>query len=165
MPASVSSPTRRRVSPGRDKDAAAVAVAVTVPEEELKAGDEGLAKGASNASGQSRVAFFDAASSEASAGAASGAFDMEGGPAVKVLSPTRTQSAVMQTGGVEICFHELSLTATYMSKRFARKTRKILKGVSGITRKGTCTALMGPSGCVPNACLPGEVALGAGRGW
>lgn len=122
-------------------------------DEELKTGDGhghgpgGVPKGASNASSEARsVAFFDAARSEVS-GAAPGAFDMELGPAVKVLSPTRTQSAVLQTGGVEICFHELSLTATYMSKSFQRKTRKILKGVSGITHKGTCTAVMGPSGC------------------
>ena len=146
------SPTRRRVSPGRGKEAVAVEMPAvdSHADEELKTGEGGLPKGASAAAseGGRSVAFFDAAAP------GQGSFDMEAvGPSVKVLSPTRTQSTVMQTTGVEICFHQLSLSATYVSKRFQRKTRKILKGISGITRRGTCTALMGPSGCGKTSLL------------
>lgn len=48
---------------------------------------------------------------------------------IKVLSPTKpTSASILQSGGVNICFHKLSLTASYMSKRMKRKTRRILKG-------------------------------------
>lgn len=151
------SPARRRVSPGRSGKEAVVAVEMpgvvspSTADEELKTGEttSPLPKGTSNAvsEGGRSVAFFDAAAP----GQAS--FDMEVGPGVKVLSPTRTQSTVMQTTGVEICFHQLSLTATYVSKNFQRKSRKILKGISGIIPRGSCTALMGPSGCGKSSLL------------
>ncbi len=156
---SASSPTRRRQSPGRAGASKDTAVEMPMmPGEELKTGDDnGVPKGASSTSGRS-VGFFDAAASEGqlASGAAGGPgspVDMEVGPAVKVLSPTRTASTVMQTSGVEICFHQLSLTAHYVSKNFTRKSRKILKGISGTTRRGTCTALMGPSGCGKTSLL------------
>jgi ABC-type glutathione transport system ATPase component len=78
-------------------------------------------------------------------------FDAEQGP--RVLTPLRAQSTVIQTSGVEIAFHQLGLTATYVSKRMKRKTRRILKGISGITPKGSCTAVMGPSGCGKTSLL------------
>jgi ABC-type lipoprotein export system ATPase subunit len=78
-------------------------------------------------------------------------FDPELGP--KVLSPQRAKSSVLQTTGVEIAFHQLSLTATYVSKNMKRKTRRILKNISGITPCGSCTALMGPSGCGKTSLL------------
>jgi len=36
---------------------------------------------------------------------------------------------------VEICFHQLSLTAHYVSKKMKRKSRRILKGIS-VLREG-----------------------------
>ena len=55
--------------------------------------------------------------------------DNEGGPGhvIKVLSPARPSPSIHSTG-VDICFHKLSLTATYVSKQMNRKTRRILKG-------------------------------------
>jgi energy-coupling factor transporter ATP-binding protein EcfA2 len=126
---------------------------LSAADEELKTGDGALDKGISNSTSQGgrSVGFFDAAASES--GRNNVDMEVDLGPNIKVLSPTRTQSTVMQTTGVEIIFHELSLTATYTSKNLARKTRKILKNISGITRRGTCSALMGPSGCGKTSLL------------
>lgn len=121
--------------------------AATDLDEEMK-DQELLPKGLSSASSDKAVAFFTAEHGASS----TSPFDAEGqGP--PMLSPVRAQSTVMQTGGVEIAFHELGLTATYVSKRMKRKTRRILKGISGITPKGSCTALMGPSGCGKTSLL------------
>jgi len=115
-------------------------------DEEMK-DQELLPEGLSSASSDKAVAFsIEQGTSSTSP------FDSEGeGP--PMLSPVRAQSTVMQTGGVEIAFHQLGLTATYVSKRMKRKTRRILKGISGITPKGSCTALMGPSGCGKTSLL------------
>ncbi len=120
--------------------------AATDPDEEMK-DQELLPKGLSSASSDKAVAFFTEQGTSSTS-----PFDAEGqGP--PMLSPVRAQSTVMQTGGVEIAFHQLGLTATYVSKRMKRKTRRILKGISGITPKGSCTALMGPSGCGKTSLL------------
>ena len=70
------SPTRRRVSPGRGKEAVAVEMPAvdSHADEELKTG-ESLPKGASNAMSEAgrSVAFFDAAAP------GQGSFDMEEG--------------------------------------------------------------------------------------
>lgn len=160
MSKSTSSPRRRSPKKGTataspsaasPKDVALEMPAISPPRvhEELKEGDE-ISKGVSSQSSATNnsksVGFFTEPSSPSTS-------DADLGPGVKVLSPTRTQSTVMQTGGVEICFHQLTLQAHYVGSGMKRKTRRILKGISGITRKGTCTALMGPSGCGKSSLL------------
>lgn len=116
------------------------------PDEEMK-DQELLPKGLTSGTSDKAVAFFTETGVKSTS-----PFDSEeqGPPA---LSPIRAQSTVMQTGGVEIAFHQLGLTATYVSQRMKRKTRRILKGISGITPRGSCTALMGPSGCGKTSLL------------
>lgn len=150
----MSSPRRRSPKKGASGSSTPkdVAVDIATPlgspptdrDEEMKDQDL-LPKGLSSTSSDKAVAFF----TEPAVGTSP--FDAEQGP--PVLSPVRAQSTVMQTGGVEIAFHQLGLTATYVSKRMKRKTRRILKGISGITPKGSCTALMGPSGCGKTSLL------------
>lgn len=139
----MSSPRRRSPkkgasgSSGTPKDVAVDMIATPLGsqapidlDEEMKDQDL-LPKGLPSTSSEKAVAFF----TEPAVGTSP--FDAEQGP--PVLSPVRAQSTVMQTGGVEIAFHQLGLTATYVSKRMKRKTRRILKGISGITPKGSCT--------------------------
>ena len=152
-----SMPSPRRRSPNKGasgsstpKDVAVDMVSTplgaTGLDEEMK-DQELLPKGLSSASSDKAVAFFIEQGTSSTS-----PFDAEGeGP--PMLSPVRAQSTVIQTGGVEIAFHRLGLTATYVSKRMKRKTRRILKGISGITPKGSCTALMGPSGCGKTSLL------------
>lgn len=152
----MSSPRRRSPKKGASGSSTPKDVAVdmvstplgstaTDPDEEMK-DQELLPQGLSSASSDKVVAFFT------EQGTSKSPFDAEDqGP--PMLSPVRAQSTVMQTGGVEIAFHQLGLTATYVSNRMKRKTRRILKGISGITPKGSCTALMGPSGCGKTSLL------------
>lgn len=69
-------------------------------------------------------------------------------------STTSSKSSIMQSQGVTIHFHQLELTAQTLSRRTLKpKIKRILKGVSGIARQGTVTALMGPSGCGKTSLL------------
>lgn len=55
---------------------------------------------------------------------------------------------MLQTSGVDIHFYKLTLTSERLSTWRCKRTKKrILKGISGVVRRGTMTALMGPSGC------------------
>lgn len=80
-----------------------------------------------------------------------------GGDDYKPVTPpssTSSKSSIMQSQGVTIHFHQLELTAQTLSRRtFKPKIKRILKGVSGIARQGTVTALMGPSGCGKTSLL------------
>lgn len=134
---SVSSPRRRSPKKGSAVGSPNANVAVDFPatpstnaDEEMK-DQELLVKGLSSASSGKSVNFFTGSQGSRS--------DLELGPAVKSISPTHTNSTIMQTSGVEICFHKLSLTATYAGKRLERKTRRILKGISGTVQKGVST--------------------------
>lgn len=59
----------------------------------------------------------------------------------------RGSSSILKNAGVDLMMHKLSLT-TYYRSGLRIKEKKILKGVSGILKKGTVTAIMGPSGSV-----------------
>lgn len=59
----------------------------------------------------------------------------------------RGSSSILKNSGVDLMMHKLSLT-TYYRSGIRIKEKKILKGVSGILKKGTVTAIMGPSGSV-----------------
>lgn len=78
-------------------------------------------------------------------------------PAEQHGSPSSTgtkTSSIMQSQGVTLHFHKLVLTAQIISRQsFKPKTKRILKGISGIAKQGTVTALMGPSGCGKTSLL------------
>lgn len=65
-----------------------------------------------------------------------------GGPVSNVIPPPKglfdkRASSILATGGATLLFHKLVLTARYFGKGMKPRTKRILKGISGVARKGT----------------------------